>query len=34
VDCIPLDENHAETKEQLLAKYTALTGKEPVPGTY
>jgi ferredoxin len=34
VDCIPLDENHAETKAQLLEKYISLTGKEPVPGTY
>jgi len=34
VDCIPLDEAHAETKEQLLLKYVNLTGKEPVPGTY
>jgi len=34
VDCIPLDENHPETKEQLLAKYIKLTGQDPVPGTY
>lgn len=34
VDCIPLDEAHPETKEQLLAKYIALTGKDPVPGTF
>jgi ferredoxin len=27
VDCIPLDEMHPETREQLLAKYQRLTGK-------
>ncbi|MGA9855042.1 MAG: YfhL family 4Fe-4S dicluster ferredoxin [Gammaproteobacteria bacterium] len=27
VDCIPLDEAHAETHEQLLTKYRCLTGK-------
>jgi hypothetical protein len=27
VDCIPLDENHVESKDQLLAKYNILTGK-------
>lgn len=27
VDCIPLDELHPETREQLLAKYRRLTGK-------
>jgi ferredoxin len=27
VDCIPLDELHRETHEQLLAKYRRLTGK-------
>lgn len=25
VECIPLDENHRETKEELLAKYQRLT---------
>ena len=34
VDCIPLDPDHAESKGELLAKYLALTGKEPVPGTF
>lgn len=28
VDCIPVDENHIETKEQLLAKYQRLTAKD------
>jgi hypothetical protein len=28
VDCIPLDPAHVETKEQLHAKYLALTGKK------
>ena len=27
VDCIPLDEAHPETEEQLMAKYRAITGK-------
>jgi len=27
VDCIPLDEMHPETHEQLLVKYRRLTGK-------
>jgi len=27
VDCIPLDELHRESREQLLAKYRRLTGK-------
>ena len=26
VDCIPLDPNHSETREQLLAKYQRITG--------
>ena len=26
VDCIPLDPDHAETREQLMAKYRTLTG--------
>ena len=26
VDCIPLDPAHAETQEQLMAKYRTLTG--------
>ncbi|MGB9429506.1 MAG: YfhL family 4Fe-4S dicluster ferredoxin [Gammaproteobacteria bacterium] len=26
VDCIPLDEVHVETREQLLAKYRRITG--------
>lgn len=34
VDCIPLDESHVETKEELLLKYINLTGKEPMPGTF
>jgi len=34
VDCIPLDENHAETKDELLLKYINLTGNEPAPGTF
>lgn len=28
VDCIPIDPNHIETKDQLLAKYKHLTAKE------
>lgn len=28
VDCIPLDPNHVETREQLEAKYERLTGKK------
>jgi ferredoxin len=27
VDCIPLDEAHPETEEQLMAKYRQITGK-------
>ena len=27
VDCIPLDGEHQETREQLLAKYQRITGK-------
>lgn len=27
VDCIPLDTNHVETKEELMEKYKILTGK-------
>lgn len=27
VDCIPLDPNHQETREQLEAKFTRLTGR-------
>ena len=27
VDCIPLDPNHAETHDQLMAKFLKLTGK-------
>ncbi len=27
VDCIPLDENHAETKDQLMAKYRRLIAR-------
>ncbi|AKE51350.1 YfhL family 4Fe-4S dicluster ferredoxin [Kangiella geojedonensis] len=27
VDCIPLDEEHEETKEQLIIKYENLTGE-------
>lgn len=32
VDCIPLDPQHVETREQLLAKYHALVRREAVPG--
>ena len=28
VDCIPLDPNHAETQEQLQAKYEKLTAQK------
>ena len=28
VDCIPLDDNNPETKEQLILKYEQLTGSE------
>ena len=28
VDCIPLDPNHVETQEQLMAKYTELIEEE------
>jgi len=27
VDCIPLDEAHPETQEQLMVKYRKITGK-------
>jgi formate hydrogenlyase subunit 6/NADH:ubiquinone oxidoreductase subunit I len=27
VDCIPLDEAHPETEEQLMEKYRKITGK-------
>jgi hypothetical protein len=27
VDCIPLDENHVESKDELMAKYTLITRK-------
>ena len=27
VDCIPLDTNHPETKDELMEKYKLLTGK-------
>jgi len=27
VDCIPLDEAHPESQEQLMAKYRQITGK-------
>ena len=27
VDCIPLDPEHEETQEELMAKYLSLTGK-------
>lgn len=27
VDCIPLDENHVESKDELMAKYLILTSK-------
>jgi ferredoxin len=27
VDCIPLDENHVESKDELMQKYLILTGK-------
>lgn len=30
VDCIPLDENNTETKEQLIDKYEKLTGNDYV----
>lgn len=33
VDCIPLDPDHAETRDELLLKYRALTGEAPKPGT-
>lgn len=29
VNCIPLDESHPETREQLHDKYLRLTGKSP-----
>jgi len=29
VECIFVDENHPESREQLLAKYRTLTGKDP-----
>ena len=28
VDCIPLDPNHVETKEELMEKYKLLTGNK------
>ncbi|MEO0423743.1 MAG: YfhL family 4Fe-4S dicluster ferredoxin [Pseudomonadota bacterium] len=31
VECIPLDPDHAETREQLQAKYEALTAAEGEP---
>jgi len=31
VDCIPLDPDHAETREELLLKYHALVGSKPDP---
>ncbi len=35
VDCIPNDEDHVESKEQLLAKFQLLQpGKEPAEGTF
>ncbi|HHX83594.1 MAG TPA: YfhL family 4Fe-4S dicluster ferredoxin [Pseudomonadaceae bacterium] len=33
VDCIPLDAEYPETREQLLTKYISLTGAAPRPGT-
>jgi ferredoxin len=30
VECIPLDPNHQETREELMAKYERLTGKQAV----
>ena len=33
VDCIPLDPDHPETRDELLIKFRALTGEEPKPGT-
>ena len=30
VECIPLDPNHKETREELMAKYERLTGKQAV----
>jgi ferredoxin len=29
VDCIPLDPQHLETREELLAKYSALQAEKP-----
>ena len=29
VECIPLDPNHVESREELLIKYEKLTGKTP-----
>lgn len=33
VDCIPKDPEHEESREVLLLKFRALTGREPAPGT-
>lgn len=34
VDCIPLDPDHEESRDELLAKFRRLTGgEEPKPGT-
>lgn len=33
VDCIPLDPDHEESRDQLLTKFRRLTGEEPKPGT-
>lgn len=33
VDCIPLDPDHEESRDDLLAKFRRLTGEEPKPGT-
>ena len=30
VECIPLDPDHEETREELMAKYERLTGKKAV----
>ena len=32
VDCIPLDPDHVETREQLQLKYRTLTGSGPISG--
>ncbi len=31
VDCIPLDEDHRETREELLAKYRRITTQSAAP---